>query len=75
LVFFEIKVGTFEKQLIFNMFLLFPDVKVDGKVQTAQSVKCTLDAFMELVTASHGNAIVVKAGVEYFAIEVCFCLF
>lgn len=57
------------------MFLLFPDVEVDGKVQTAQSVKCTLDAFMELVTASHGNAIVVKAGVDIFAIEVRFCLF
>ena len=57
------------------MFVLFPDVEVDGKVQTAQSVKCTLDAFMELVTASHGNAIVVKAGVDIFAIEVRFCLF
>ena len=57
------------------MFLLFPDVEVDGEVQTAQSVKCTLDAFMELVTASHGNAIVVKAGVDHFAIEVRFCLF
>jgi len=50
--------------------LTIANVKVDGKVQTAQSVKCTLDAFMELVTASHGNAIVVKAGVEYFAIEI-----
>lgn len=49
----------------------FADVNKDGKVQTARSVQCTPDAFMALVT-SHGNVIVLKAGVEVYAIEVRF---
>ena len=44
---------------------------MDGKVQTVRSVKCTPDAFMALAP-SHGNVIVLRAGVEVFAILVRF---
>ena len=54
--------------------LLFPDVRADGKVKTAQSVNSTQDAVMALVT-SHGNVLVLKAGVDVSAIEVGFYLF
>jgi len=49
--------------------LTIANVNLDGKVQTARSVKCTLDAFMVLVT-SHGNVIVLTAGADFFAIEI-----
>lgn len=63
--------GSSEETNIQHVLLLFADVNLDGKVQTARSVKCTLDAFMVLVT-SHGNVIVLTAGAEFFAIEVRF---
>lgn len=44
-------------------------VNLDGKVQTARSVKCTPDAFMAHA-ASHGNVIALTAGVEFFAIKI-----
>ena len=49
------------------LLLLFAVVNLDGKVQTARSVKCTPDAFMAHA-ASHGNVIALTAGVEFFAI-------
>lgn len=44
-------------------------VNMDGKVQTVRSVKCTPDAFMALAP-SHGIVIVLRAGVEVFAILI-----